>query len=200
MNISVKMDIKAATKGLSNLQKRQIPFATSQALNDTAFQARTDAMAGMDKHLEKPTPWTKRGIRVGKSTKAKLVSSVAIEPDRWKYLRFQVSGGTRKHKTDGTIVTPKSIRTNQYGNITRGKIKALVSSGKAFVGTVGDVYGVWQRPGRKGGPLKLLARFEDQAEYARRYPFARIVADSVRKNFKSNFARRLGAALSGGKR
>lgn len=200
MNISVKMDIKAATKGLSNLQKRQIPFATSQALNDTAFQARTDAMAGMDKHLEKPTPWTKRGIRVGKSTKAKLVSSVAIEPDRWKYLRFQVSGGTRQYKTDGTIVTPKAINKNKYGNISRGRIKNLIASKRAFVGTVRGVYGVWQRPSGKTKGVRLLARFEDQATYTKRYPFARIVADSVRKNFKSNFARRLGAALAGGKR
>lgn len=196
MNISVKMDIKAATKGLSNLQKRQIPFATSQALNDTAFQARTDAMAGMDKHLEKPTPWTKRGIRVGKSTKAKLVSSVAIQPDRWKYMRFQTVGGIRKHKTDGTIVTPKAIRTNQYGNITRGKIKKLIESGKAFAGTVNGVYGVWQRPAKKTGKLKLLARFEDQAEYAKRYPFSEIVKTSVRKNFRANFARRIAAALA----
>ena len=37
MKISVKNNIKEATKGLSKIHKEQVPFATSNAINITLF-------------------------------------------------------------------------------------------------------------------------------------------------------------------
>ena len=36
MRVNIKSNIKEVTKGLSSMQKKQIPFATMLALNDTA--------------------------------------------------------------------------------------------------------------------------------------------------------------------
>ena len=47
ISISVKSDIAAAVRGLSALQREQIPFAASVAINDTA----NDAKEGIRKHL-----------------------------------------------------------------------------------------------------------------------------------------------------
>ena len=38
MQIDIRADIKAATRDLTNIQKKQIPFATSKTLNRLAFE------------------------------------------------------------------------------------------------------------------------------------------------------------------
>lgn len=206
MEISVKADIKAATRHLSSIQRKQVPFAVSQALNDTAFDARKAVQAQLPRKLKSPTPWTIRGVRVGKSTKHRLVSRVYFNPDRAKYMRYQIAGGIRT-EADGTIVMPKGIKLNKYGNIPRGKISRLLQKPNTFIGTIKGVPGVWQRghftrsgrfssagKGRQGS-LRLLARFEDQAAYRPRFPMHKIVAGVARNRYGRHFRRRLAGAL-----
>ena len=40
MRINIKADTKEINKSLTSFQKKQIPFATSKAINKTAFQNR----------------------------------------------------------------------------------------------------------------------------------------------------------------
>ena len=48
MNINIKADIKPLNKRLTSVQKKQIPFATANAINQTAFQTRKQLQKDMD--------------------------------------------------------------------------------------------------------------------------------------------------------
>ena len=194
MNISVNMDVRDVTRWVAKVHKKQIPFAASQALNDTAFQARTDVMDAMAKYLDRPTPWTKRGIRVNRASKRTLRAEVLILDNRWKYLKYQTKGGTRQ-PNNKAIAVPVEQRRNKYGNMTRGAVAKLLAKPNVFSGQVNGVPGIYQRVGGRNPRTKLLVYWVPVVEYEARFPFQKIVQQSVKKNFKKNFDRRLAAAI-----
>ena len=67
MQVSVKSNIKEITKWTTNAQKKQIPFATSVAINNTLFDLKKEMAKQMDKKLDRPTPFTKRGFFIKKA-------------------------------------------------------------------------------------------------------------------------------------
>lgn len=206
MQISVKADIDNAMRHLNRFERKQIPFAASQALNDTAFNARKAVQVQLPRKLDRPTPWTIRGVRVGKSTKRRLTARVYFTPDRAAYMKYQIEGGTRT-PAGGTIVMPKNINQNKYGNIPRGKVKKLLQRPDTFIGTIKGIPGVWQRghiskrgkfsarSKSRSSNVRLLVRFEDQATYRPRFPMRKIVTGVARSNFRKNFHTRLRAAM-----
>lgn len=71
--ISVKADVKEVTRWLTDIEKRQIPFATRLALMDTAKHLASDVLPkDMQQIFDRPTQWTLRGSmrtsRAGKKT------------------------------------------------------------------------------------------------------------------------------------
>ena len=64
MKIDVKTNIKEVTKDLSRTQKKQIPFATANAINATLFQLRKEMGKQTKKKLDNPTPFTQKGFMV----------------------------------------------------------------------------------------------------------------------------------------
>lgn len=77
IEISVQADIKAATQYLTDLQRKQIPFATSRALNTVAFNAMRAGRDYLQAKLDKPTTFTVKSWYVRrKATKDNLVAVV----------------------------------------------------------------------------------------------------------------------------
>lgn len=72
IEIDVRADIRAATEFLTDLQRKQIPFATVRALNTVAFNAMRVGREYLQANLDKPTPFTVKSWYVRrKATKAK---------------------------------------------------------------------------------------------------------------------------------
>jgi len=69
MQISVQADTKALTKHLTRIQRTQIPFATSRALNDVAFDCRSFIQKSLPRRLDRPTKGLISSVRVDKSKK-----------------------------------------------------------------------------------------------------------------------------------
>jgi len=216
MHISVKTDVKELTKSLNRIQRKQIPFATSKALNTVAFDVRKMLQDGLDIHLDRPTPYTKRGVQVEKSTKKKLVAEVGFRSKSFgkgqgsttqaSYMKRQIEGGTRKARSKAIPVpVPKNLKTNKYGSIVRGKIqKLLADKDKYFSGVpkgISDAPGIWQRmPAnskrkKPGGKIRMVIAWEPKADYSKRFPFKRIVETTVRTNFRKRFDFELREAL-----
>lgn len=127
MKISVNIQGLDATKAhLAGLGK-QVDYAASKALNATA-QKIADAMpAELERALDKPTPFTKRGVRVLRyASKAKLEATVGFMTAQAKYMQLQIEGGTRQPGKAGLKI-PAAIKLNEYGNIPRGIIAQLVA-------------------------------------------------------------------------
>ena len=81
----------------------------------------------LERALDKPTPFTKRGVRVLRyANKAKLEATVGFMAAQAKYMELQIAGGTRQPGRAGLKI-PAAIQLNQYGNIPRGIIAQLVA-------------------------------------------------------------------------
>ena len=216
MQISVKTDVKELTKSLNRIQRNQIPFATSKALNTVAFDVRKMLQDGLDIHLDRPTPYTKRGVQVEKSTKKNLVAKVGFRSKTFgkgqgsvtqaEYMKRQIEGGTRKARSKAIPVpVPKNLKTNKYGSIVRGKIqKLLADKDKYFSGVpkgISDAPGIWQRmPAnskrkKPGGKIRMVIAWEPKTQYSPRFPFKRIVETTVKTNFRKRFDFELREAL-----
>ncbi len=213
--LNIKADIKEVTRYLDNLQKKQIPFATSQALNKTAYYVRGKLQQEAKKKLDRPTPFTLRGFKYRKATKQKLWAEVYIDKIQWDYMRWQVQGGTRTKRAKSGEVVPVRIKLNKFGNIPgrwKGKLKKLLDRPDTFVGTIKGVKGIWQRGNigksgkfsttrrRKGGgrskDIQLLAVLEQRVSYKKRLDFHGTAKRHAQNRFPHEFKRQLARALA----
>ena len=199
MQISIKTDVKKVSRYISGIHNRQVPFATSQALNDIAMMARKEVMDKMARYIDRPTPWTKKGIAYKRSNKRTLFAEVLILSNRWEYLKHQVEGG-RRRPNNRAIAVPVNQRKNKYGNMTRGAVAKLLAQPNVYSGKVNGVPGIYKRVGGVRNPrVKLLVYWINEADYKKRFPFHKIVNQVVVRHFKQTFDRRLTAAIRSAK-
>ena len=148
MRISVVAGTKKLTKHLNRIQRKQIPFATSKALNNLAFDAQSFIKKSLPRRLDRPTGNALKGtggiigsVQVQQSKKKNLVAIVGFaglgfRSTKWKespakIMRRHIEGGTRKHSPHGgtalglPVPIIKNIKLNKFGNLPRTKIKTL---------------------------------------------------------------------------
>ncbi len=204
MEVVIKNNIDQVIKGLNKIQRKQVPFATSVAINDTAFGLQKEIKRQMPIKLDKPTPWTVSGVLVRKSKKTDLEAFVYMagarglpkeSTDRNKYISYQVNGGTRLPKKRKIPIPGRNLKVNKYGNMPKNKIRSLVKQKDVFVGNVKGIDGIWQRKKDKSG-VKLMVLFENTADYRPRLPFNRIGQGYTTSKFTRNFEKSLARALA----
>lgn len=192
IGITVKSELYKLTKRLSDIQKKQIPFATAKALTSTAKHVQTKQAAQLEKDLDKPTPFTKRGFYVQGATRSKQYARVGIKDIQAKYLKLQIEGGTRKPNKKA-LIAPVQQRRNKYGNMPRGKLKALRAKPNTFSGTINGTAGLWERA--KSGKLKLLVSYAKEQKYEKRYDFVGTARAMARKQFPIELQKAIRFAL-----
>lgn len=184
MILSVRADIRAATRDLDRLERKQIPFATAMAVNNLSAMAVEAEKSAIKKEFPSVTPFTLGGVKYSKARKSDPTAIIYLGDIAEQYLAPYISGG--KHFLGGKrgLLNPKAINVNQYGNIAKGRLAALKSRANVFVGTIKTrggqtIGGVFQRgnflvgkrrPGRtpdkrkikpQRARLKILIRFTD---------------------------------------
>jgi len=186
---NVKGDLKPITKHLKRMQKKQIPFASAMAINDTLKQVVKAEQIQITKRLDRPTPFTVKAFKIKWAKKHALHGEVQIKPIQWKYLKYQIEGGTRT----GKIGVPTSnAKLNKYGNIP-GRRKGLIRTKKQYM----NDRGVWERSGGKRNPkTKLIVAFASSVTYRKRFPFQKIADGVARSQFKKNFRRSIKRAIA----
>ncbi|MEQ3631583.1 MAG: hypothetical protein ABNG97_09775 [Sulfitobacter sp.] len=182
-------------RALSDAARRQMPFATARALSVTARNVADFEKTRMASILDKPTPFTLRGVYSYGASKSRPVAEVGIKKIQAQYLQRVVAGGTRRPEGRALLV-PVGIRLNKYGNIPRRAVARLMARPDTFSGRVKGVAGIWQRPKHWRGSPKLLVRYEDKAEYSRKFEFQEIGIDYVRRHFPQELVRSLQQALA----
>ena len=190
---SVKADVKKATRYLTNVQKRQVPFATANAINNTLFDMRGNLVKRLIKDIDRPTPFTQKGFTVNKAKKTKLRGEVFIQPNRMKYLQYAIFGGTRRPNRKVIIIGTK--KRNQYGNTPgmRNLRNKLLNQKNVFEGeSRGGTAGIWKRT---KGETQLLARYVTRANYQKRFKFFDTARKTANARFPINFNRQLARAL-----
>ena len=115
--ISISVDTRAVSRMLSDLQRKQLPYATSLALNDVAFTVQNAERAAFSIVFKNPRPFTAKSVLVTKATKSKLQSSVFVRPEVAAYLAPYEFGGS--HVVPGKQqLVPVKMRLDQYGQLT----------------------------------------------------------------------------------
>jgi len=197
--ISMKIDAKAVQKALKQIEK-QMPFAISSALNNTAFAVRDEEVKALTKHLDRPTPFTSRAYNVDKATKQRLVAAVQARPMQAKYLQYAVDGGTKTASPKGKrpIVPAMDRYLNQYGNIPRGILPALAKDRKRFFsgrpkGKGASAEGLWQRDGNR---LRLVVAYERSVQYKTRLPFYEVARATADRRFAIEFRKAFARAMA----
>ena len=77
--------------------KNQLPYATSVAINNVAFNVRKDLGQQTTTSFVNPTKYTQSAFRYTKSTKASLEATVFADPTR-RFFPTQIQGGDRRAK------------------------------------------------------------------------------------------------------
>lgn len=147
ISYGVKSNVDAVAKQFEKTMGSQVPFATSLAINNVAFIARTRLIYTMQHVFDNPTPWTLNSLIVKKATKQTLLAWVGHNTDvdkgstpASKYLRPEIEGGIRyaQKKSEiaiaekcgvpnGIWVPAKGI-ANSYGNVSGALVTKILST------------------------------------------------------------------------
>lgn len=137
---------------LTDLEARQLPFASALALTRTAKEDVEPALVSeMRTVFDRPTPWTLNSLRVFPATKQKLEARVWMknEADKsipaTKWLAPEIYGGGRNYKRaevmlrakgllpdDKYVVPGAGAKLDRYGNLAKGQITKALSGVGGF--------------------------------------------------------------------
>lgn len=203
MRFSVQNDLDRLSRRLNNIQKEQIPFATSMALNNVAADVANAITAQMDRYLDNPTPFTQKAyqsrfntFKGERATKRKLYADIIPGQIQAEYLKFQIEGGTRTPKQFAIFVPTALAPRNKYGNVPRGRRRKLIAG-------EGDFFSAGEREGktpgiyrRRGNRIEPMAMYVQQAEYKAIFPIDKIAGGVVKNRFGLRFDQALKKAIA----
>lgn len=147
MIISVNIDIRDALKQLADIKDKQLPFATSLAINRTAQKVKEREQHEIRDVFYRPTPFIQNSIFIKPSNKTNLTARVGVKDNAFgkgipaiKPLEAEIVGGERRLKRyevalraigvlpDGYFTVPgEGAEIDSFGNMKAGQIRQLLS-------------------------------------------------------------------------
>ena len=151
MKISLRTNIKQLTKNLDALAKKQVPFATAQALNALAKHVALVEKKNIKTVFPTARPFTVNSVSTKLARKDNLTATIDLRPIAASYLRpFEFGGPHTPIQGNNDILDPIQQKVNTYGNIPRGTYAKLKARKDVFEGRPkgrpNAPYGLWQRP------------------------------------------------------
>ena len=128
IKINVTHKLPDIARYIGNIGK-QASFATAVALTRTAQDVRRAIPEALDRALDRPTEYTKRGTFVVAARRDKLEAIMGFRDRQAKYMALQIAGGTYQPK-DAGIRLPGNVQINAFGNIPRGLVTKLKAAAK----------------------------------------------------------------------
>lgn len=181
--IKVSTNATEIRKKLSLKRKKHLPNATMEAINRTAAGLRLHYQKQMDVRLDRPTNFTKNGIKFEKATLKNLSGSVFIMPIQEKYLEAQIEGGTYSKANGRDYMIPtKDAKLNDSGN---WESRRKPTGGGKTIRRTKTGWGIYSK-GTKNQPPKLLASFKSFINYKKRFDFYKLGLTFVRTKFNTN--------------
>ncbi len=194
-----------ALENLLGPMTKQAPFVAQKAINDTLFQARKDQLQKMKTSIDKgANSWTRRSLRYYKASKNFLKGTLYFDATR-PYMKTIIDGGTVKPENSEFLVAPVKgrMKLNKFGNIRRGRVRALANKPNYFVGTPGGSNdlkkrGLYKIKGR--GKNKKLERMTYQNETQRpartTYKGPEFAQEFIKKRLERNIIRAAKRAIA----
>ena len=223
ITLDIQSELPKAIRWTDTMTK-QLPFAISQALNSTAFDARTSINSSTRQYFDRPNRFTQTAFLAAKSTKRTLEATVYANDqkgrDRARYLRFGIAGGTRPQKgferkflaevvgtqripSGAQLVPTALIKRDGSGGVSLATIKRIQKGltgnarGGFFIGTPkggNRPAGIYRRSREQLFPYFIAT--EQKARYQRRFPIDQIGAKVINRRFSTYLASSLERALA----
>lgn len=216
ISLTIDQDLSKATAWTKAVQK-QLPFATKNAVNDVAFDARVALNSATKGAFHMPVKFTQSAFFTQKAKDKRNVIAIVFakdeeDRDRARYLRFGIAGGTRPPKgfevylrnnalnAGGPYFMPTSlVKTNPSGNITTAtlkKITAGIDKGQFFAGTPrggNRPPGIYRRSREQLHPYFIATT--DRPDYTGRFNIEQIGTKVIQRKFGKHFDKALSAAM-----
>ena len=223
ITLDIKSELPKAIRWTDAMTK-QLPFAISQALNSTAFDARTSINSSTRQYFDRPNRFTQTAFLAAKSTKRTLEATVYANDqkgrDRARYLRFGIAGGTRPQKgferkflaevvgtqripSGAQLVPTALVKRDGSGGVSLATIKRIQKGltgnarGGFFIGTPkgsNRPAGIYRRSREQLFPYFIAT--EQKARYQRRFPIDQIGAKVINRRVSTYLASSLERALA----
>ena len=153
MKIDIKFEgLKELQSMMTDLEKRQFPYATAKALTKTAQKVKEEQIKVMQRTIDRPTPYTLNSLYVKSATKNNLTSMVYFKEGFFgagvpaaNFIQPHVDGGKRNLKRFesalrrigvlpiGMFIAPgEACQLDAYGNIPGSFIIQIMSYFRAF--------------------------------------------------------------------
>lgn len=142
--LNMDIDPSDLARGLSDVQRKQVPIATVWGLNDTASDVLSHMQSRIDVVFDKPTRFAKNAFMVWRATKSTMTAEVKERPSVGSrhFLKVQERGGARgqtgleklldsRLNYDGQIVAvvpAAGAKLNTYGNWSPGERNKVLSA------------------------------------------------------------------------
>ena len=211
--ITVKHDLDKLKAEMTRVQKEQLPFAASLAINAVARKAKEALPSVLERLLDKPKPFTtKSAFFTTSANKTTLQATVGLKDIQAGYLAPLLAGQPRKQKGSeqrfmGRFFVPApAVPLDAYGNVTKANLVAILKAAESKTEWKGKrivvfpsgngklpagVYASNKRRGVKSEKrgLTLLLQFVNRAPgYRQRIRLGEEVGRVVRAEFASAFA------------
>jgi hypothetical protein len=128
MQIKIDSNFAQVERQFAGMRK-QVRFAAAVALTRTVKDSQAEIPAALEKALEKPTEFTKRGTFVIPARRDDLAATLGFKDRQARYMALQIAGGVYRPGAAG-IKLPGEIQLNAFGNIPRGLIARLKAAAK----------------------------------------------------------------------
>jgi hypothetical protein len=192
VRVSIKADVSKAASRLSDLQRKQIPYAVSVALNDTAYAVKQDIVDRVwpGSFEQRNRAFPKALFAVQKATKRSWQSVVYQKLDR-DYVSGHIKGVTRTARRGGSIAIPVSVKRGSRGVPASRRPRALRNT---YVAEAGRGEGIWQKGPRQRVP-RLMYMLRRMVPNPKRFPFYTEGERTVRRIAPSALEKSLDRAI-----
>lgn len=197
MEINLASNVNDVMRNVSNLHRRQVPFALSQAMNEAAFEVRSEIV-----QRTYPRAFTVRNsrfinavMRVAKATKSNLVASVFDQLGR-DYLERHSKGGTKTPKGQNLAIPSDNVARNAGGSVRAAqRPRNLLQRKDAFKLDVKGNSFIAKRDGKARYPIRLLYLLEPRASIAKSFAFYEDAIKVVKERLPDAWSKAWGRAI-----
>ena len=181
-----------ATKRLSQIASKQIPFIVAKSLTNVAQKSQAEVKKHIrdEFHIRKKSGGFESSIRIKPANKKNLTSQIYTMA---AFASLQQTGGKKKAR-DGRLAIPI------YNNIKDVKRRTTKNSPSAYL--AGDAFKMRTKSGkeviaqRKRGGLKILYFLRKEADVEKRFDMVEVTTKAVNDSFGMIFKRNLQDVLS----
>lgn len=171
MELDLQVNTIGVLKFLETVHKKQVPYATSSALNATIFEVRKEIVGrtweAAFEARNKRFPNTL--FRVRKATKRRFSVTLYDRLGRAS-LDLHAKGAVKRPKAGSLAIPTGNIKRTASGKISKARRPQGLRN--SFVADLrGRGRAVWQRYGRDGSKLRLMYDLERSAQISKRFMF-----------------------------